>query len=130
MNTDELREARDKILAEHPALNANGYELFPPDRYSQRELMHELIRRDDVLPMIGASIAYLEAQPRISPGRAASRNSYELKHTVEKLGDPSYVYSGALIAAALIMGIPIKVFPDNPNPAIGVTKIKAKRIRS
>lgn len=48
-------------------------------------------------------------------------SSYYLKHVVEKLGG-KYVSNGALIAAALHLGIPTKFFSDSPNINVAISK--------
>jgi len=50
-----------------------------------------------------------------------SPSSYNLKHRAEySTGD--YICNGAMIAAALYLGVPMKAFDDSPNPGIGVSK--------
>jgi hypothetical protein len=46
--------------------------------------------------------------------------SYNLKHRAERAtGD--YFCNGAMIAAALYLRVPVKIFDDTPNPGIGVS---------
>lgn len=45
--------------------------------------------------------------------------SYGLKHDGEHAGI-GYVTNGAIVAAAYLAGVPVRVHPDSPNPALGV----------
>jgi|WetSurMetagenome_2_1015567.scaffolds.fasta_scaffold27298_5 hypothetical protein len=46
-------------------------------------------------------------------------SSYAAKHMVERSGHP-YVSNGALIAAALLLGVDVRRQDDSPNPLIGI----------
>jgi hypothetical protein len=48
-------------------------------------------------------------------------SSYYLKHVVEKLAG-EYVSNGSLIAAAIHLKIPMKLYPDSPNVNIAISK--------
>jgi len=48
-------------------------------------------------------------------------SSYYLKHVVEKLAGGS-ISNGALIAAAIYLGVPIKYFSPSPNVNVAISK--------
>lgn len=56
---------------------------------------------------------------------SGQRTSYGYKHDVEEWsrsrGSPIHVYNGALIAAALGLGMRVKVYPGSPNVAINIS---------
>jgi hypothetical protein len=55
--------------------------------------------------------------------------SYGLKHYVEKCVS-SYISNGAVIVAALKLGIPVKPIPGSPNCLIGLSKAKERARRT
>jgi hypothetical protein len=61
---------------------------------------------------------WLAVVPRVKHPR---RSSYELKHVMERLTG-QYVTNGAFIAAALLLGIPVRRDPDSPNPFVGIAR--------
>ncbi len=48
-------------------------------------------------------------------------NSYYLKHVVERLAG-EYVSNGSLIAAAIHLKIPLRLYPDWPNALIAISR--------
>lgn len=67
------------------------------------------------------SVEWLRQCRTTKAATQSSPSSYNLKHRAEDVtGD--YICNGAMIAAALYLGVPVKAFPDSPNPGIGVSK--------
>ncbi|GLW58127.1 hypothetical protein [Kitasatospora phosalacinea] len=105
----------DAVLDANPLLNANGY--GKPNGYSYdtaagREQLRGLLEE------VQHCVKYLHSQAWQSRLSSRSLNSYNLKHLAENWGDFGYVCNGAMIAAALIVGIRIRL--DSLNPTIGI----------
>lgn len=66
------------------------------------------------------SVEWLSQCETTKTVRPQSPSSYNLKHRAEKAtGD--YISNGALIAAALHLGITVKGSDETPNPGIGIS---------
>jgi hypothetical protein len=103
-----------------PRFGANG--LHPGQRNEPSP-----IRPDQV----ATAMAFLQM---LRPTQRAYVSSYSLKHAAEnwgcKVGLCSYVSNGALILAALMLGLIVRPYDGwlNPNAAIGVSKRDFRRI--
>lgn len=110
----------DAVLDKHPHLNDNGY--GRPRGYDyDTDAGHKRLR--GLLDQVQHCAAYLRSQPWQTRLTARSMSSYGLKHAAERWGEFGYVCNGAMIAAALILGVPIKL--DGLNPQIGVTRARS-----
>lgn len=121
MDTASIQTALGKVIDRNPKLSDNGwdYNRFTTLKDFNLKADREQLRRSVV--MVEGAMAYLRTLPRLSAHSCKWRNSYELKHTAEQEWPTgSYITNGALIAAALILGIDIKVSPASPNPLIAV----------
>jgi len=109
------QERLDAVLDEYPALNANGYGSprgYDYDTVAGRERLRELLGE------VRHCVAWLATQKWQKRLSKRSASSYALKHAAERVGEVGYVCNGALIAAALIVGVPIRL--DDLNPRIGI----------
>ena len=86
------------------------------------------IRPDEV----AAAMAFLHM---FKPTQRAYISSYTLKHAAENWGRTvglrAYVSNGALILAALLLGLVVRPYDNdglNPNAAIGVSRADFRRI--
>lgn len=115
MNADEITTALEAVMIKYPQLHCHGYGWMPGiDLEEGRRCLR------DQVDEIAIALPYLENLPRLKPGSARGRSSYSLKHRAEKTVQHGYVSNGALIAAALILDIPIRITAGNPNPVISV----------
>ncbi|KDN80480.1 hypothetical protein [Kitasatospora cheerisanensis] len=106
----------DAVLDAHPLLNANGYGRpigYSYDTAAGREQLRGLLGE------VQHCADYLHSRPWQTRLSSHSLHSYNLKHSAENWGDFGYVSNGAMIAAALIVRIPIRL--DDLNPTIGIT---------
>jgi hypothetical protein len=94
-------------------------------------------RERDGIPAteIATAGAYLRLlTPRKTVPRGGVLSSYGLKHHAEDWGRANgmapYVSNGALIAAAVALGLPVRTggSADNPNVAVGVRAADVERI--
>ncbi|MFU8853026.1 YozE family protein [Micromonospora sp. SL1-18] len=111
-----------KVLEDHPKLSAEGYD--HPDVRQPDKLVgsrDNLTRRLDEVQAAYDWITTLR-RVRITRGTASS---YGLKHEGERAGI-RYVTNGAMIAAAYLAGVTVKVVPGDPNPKLGVTTARRK----
>lgn len=126
------REHLAALLDEHPTLSCWGYSRTAGDwrsigRGVQRPQGQEWERaRVSLLEEVEAvqrCVDWLTSVPWTEAVYSRSPSSYRLKHVVENIhhdqGDPHYIPNGAMIAAALLCGTPIKL--DDHNPGIGVS---------
>jgi hypothetical protein len=116
----ENRRERSEPLR-FPRFGANG--LYPGRRREPSP-----IQPDQVL----TAMAFLRM---FTPTKRAYCSSYTLKHAAEnwggKLGLCSYVSNGALILAALMLGLVVRPYDCwgvNPNAGIGISKRDFRRI--
>ncbi|MGD6743006.1 hypothetical protein ACOKM3_14310 [Streptomyces sp. BH106] len=114
MPTAITQEALDAVLDAHPKLNDNGYGAARGYDYDT-EAGHQRLR--GLLGEVQQCADWLHAQPWQSRLTSRSITSYGAKHAVERAG-ADYVCNGALIAAALILDMPIKL--EGLNPRIGI----------
>jgi hypothetical protein len=92
-------------------------------------------RRNDPSPIrpeeVATAMAFLQM---LKPTQRAYVSSYTLKHAAEnwgrKVGLCAYVSNGALILAALMLGLIVRPYDGwlNPNAAIGVSRADFGRI--
>jgi hypothetical protein len=83
---------------------------------------------------VATAAAFLRLLTPTSSATDRSPNSYTLKHDAERWGRANgmrpYVTNGALIAAAVALGYPIRHFGNgSPNVAVGVGLRAWRRIR-
>jgi hypothetical protein len=116
----EISRERSEPLR-FPRFGANG--LYPAPRSEPSP-----IRPDQVW----TAMAFLRM---FTPTKRAHFSSYFLKHAAEnwgcKVGLCSYVSNGALILAALMLGLVVKPYDCcgvNPNAGIGISKRAFRRI--
>jgi hypothetical protein len=125
---EQLAEAHEAIAVarkRYPTLVPNGfaqprhilgYDDRPGDKHDPRE--------------VATAIAYLG---RCARTRSANYNSYGLKHGAEDWGDRNdmspYVSNGALIVAAVYLGLKVVPDPGTPNAAIGVSSRSVEWLR-
>ena len=111
----EAETAIAAVMAKHPTLTAQGFERPGSEDFDSH--------RADLLHPNG--VAYFEnarAWLSVVPARAAPNqecDSYLLKHVVEHWCG-TYVSNGALIAAALHLGLAVRQCPSFINAWIGV----------
>lgn len=97
-------------------------------RRPPKDVRSSPVRADE----IATAVAYL---CRFRPTKRGTYNSYFLKHEAERWalrnGMSAYVSNGALIAAALTLGLVIDEYlncwPTSPNAKIGISKRDFKR---
>ena len=105
------QEELSSLLAEHPNLNGQGYGRVRGEGadYLRAELDRDLVG-------IQACADWLSQWPTQTPTNRNSRSCYGLKHAVEDFYKgtirSNHVYTGSLIAAALIMELPVKFDGD------------------
>lgn len=105
MSPSELRAAVEDLQRLHPELTRGGYDGIPSPLN---------------LEAVAWCVDWLKDAPS---GKRATISSYALKHLAENLrgreqgGDP-YVGNGDLIAAAKLVGIPVKRTATGPNARI------------
>ena len=119
--TDELR----KIEAEYPHLSKTGFKDWHPmnerdyvsDRWAARYATRAALSSGDGPMQFARAIEWLR---KFKPRKTVSKeSSYALKHWAEReQGD--YVSNGALIAAALFLGLPVRHNFGTPNANIGI----------
>lgn len=124
LSIDDIRAALVQVMAEHPLLNYFGYGRGIGVCLTDLDTLREQLRSDYALSEIRIAVGYLEPLPRLGPHSRKWSSSYTLKHRAEDTVS-GYVSNGALIAAALILGIPIKTPVDSPNPLIAVPTLAA-----
>jgi hypothetical protein len=106
------------LLDQHPRLGIEGYD-------------HPHVRHPDALAVSRERLAASLDEVRTAHAwlhtlhgtrvTADSPSSYSLKKAGEHAHGLPYVTNGAMITAALLAGIPIKITPGDPNPRLGVT---------
>ncbi|MBM9622227.1 hypothetical protein ACFQ60_15290 [Streptomyces zhihengii] len=106
----------DQLMTAHPTLTSEGYgrsTLVPADKEPdlRADLASDLTSVQQAADWIG-ELGWTSATSDDSP------SSYHLKHVMEE-ATGRYVTNGALIAAALLVGVPVKL--DGLNPPIGVS---------
>lgn len=96
MDIYEAQFAFEAILAEHPDLDASGFECT-----DHKERIRFL--GSEFITQFRWAVAFIDDCRRVTSARTSS---YSLKHEAEGHG-PSYMSNGALIAAAAYRGIPV-----------------------
>ena len=105
-----------------PRFGANG--LYPGRRNEPSPIQPD---------QVATAMAFLQ---RLKPTQRGYISSYALKHAAENWGRDvgmcAYVSNGALILAALLLGLVVRPYDEdrylNPNAAIGVSKRDYRRI--
>lgn len=111
-----------QVLAEHPTLGANGYD--HPDCRQPDKRAVDRQRLTNGLDEVRAAYNWITTLRRARITRDTA-TSYGLKHEGERAGI-GYVTNGAMIAAAYLAGVTVKVRPGHCNPQLGVTTTPAK----
>jgi len=107
-----------RIMDDHPKLSAFGYD--HPDVRNPADLDRQRARLLGQLDDVQAAHAWLSTlYPE--PDEDQWSTSYTLKHDGERSGQLGYVMNGAMIAAALLAELPMRITPGHPNPFIGVS---------
>ncbi|MGW6535406.1 hypothetical protein ACWGBV_03585 [Streptomyces sp. NPDC055051] len=106
----------DQLMSDHPTLTCEGYgrsTLAPAGNEAELrgDLGSDLTSVQEAATWI-AELGWTSAVSDDSP------SSYHLKHVMED-ATGRYVTNGAFIAAALLVGVPVKL--NGLNPAIGVS---------
>jgi hypothetical protein len=118
-STDDHPRQTPKAPREFPGLCEFG--LRPPPRSAPTA-----VRADQV----ATAMAYLR---QFRPIKKGSYSSYHLKHLAENWGNKNglsfYISNGALITAALLLGLVIQPFRSlSPNAKIGISKRDYKKL--
>lgn len=103
-----------RVMDAHPMLCNFGYGKSSGARFN-----HDADRAAlaDNLDQVRTAYAWLRT---LHPaGDRPWPTSYGLKHDGERAGI-GYVTNGAMIAAAYLAGVPVRIHPDSPNPGLGV----------
>ncbi len=103
-----------RVMDAHPMLCNYGY-----GKYSAADFDHAADRAAlaDNLEQVRTAHAWLRTL--YPAGDRPWPTSYGLKHDGERAGI-GYVTNGAMIAAAYLARVPVRVHPGSPNPALGV----------
>ncbi|MFG3710850.1 hypothetical protein [Micromonospora sp. NPDC047730] len=105
----------DRILNEHPTLGEYGYNHPDADTAEELDISRRRLRRQ-VADIQSAYDWLLTLHPL--PDGGLWPTSYSLKHDGERSGKIGYVTNGAMIVAALLAQLPMRL--DPPNPAVRV----------
>ena len=121
---DITAETIAAVIADHPTLTVGGYwtrffESCTPDGFP---MDRALLTEPETVEQVRLCAAWLAGQ-RWSKGIGVkSPSSYGVKHRVEEWAG-RYIYNGAAIVAALILGVPVRPPGwDRPNPALGIVR--------
>lgn len=116
----EVSSANSEPRCRFPRFGANG--LHPGRRSKPSPIQPD---------QVTTAMAFLRM---FTPTKRAYYSSYYLKHAAENWGSQvglsAYVSNGALILAALMLGLVVKPYHGwlNPNAAIGISKRDFRRI--
>jgi hypothetical protein len=123
----EIEWAR-MVRAQHPELTSYGFGTPSPyeNQWRGRLSMQQL-------EMVVACRRWLEAVGWRSTADASCPGSYQLKHWVEKWpehpGRSRYVQEGALLLAALGLGVPLQRYVCGWGACVGVSRLGLRRVR-
>lgn len=125
-NRSDPMKTLQTVLQENPELSSNGFRHKDIDEEEFQSMRQQLANKQDC--GFDAALAFLDGVERrqaMTPGRG----SYGLKHLAEK-HQGVYISNGAMIAALLVAGIPIRRICKSPNVEFAITKrwLKKKRI--
>lgn len=115
-----------KVIEEEPSLTSSGVNsLFTimsfgkiPLEEAKEQLKHE---RESFLLHFNEFEICCNWLSKFKKVKTPQYSSYYLKHVVEKLAG-EYISNGALIAAALHLGLPTKFYHDSPNINVAISK--------
>jgi hypothetical protein len=107
-------EELTRIADENPDLAITGWRNSDYTAQNFEEYRAGLFKAVD---QYRAAKRFLHVAPRCPADKGDS--SYSLKHIAEDFCE-TYIGNGALIAAALAIGLEVKRFPDSPNCRINV----------
>ena len=128
--TYDLTEAREALLfalETEPDLILNGYPYAyrADEKFKRLQYIHENraeMFKDFSLEQIATALAWIDVTPKT---KTPNHNSYAAKHAAERWGRENglcpYVANGALIAAAIYRGVPVKRLFGSPNAMLGLT---------
>jgi hypothetical protein len=117
MTEADLTKALLDVMQRYPDLTIDG--LGGDHRPNLEQRRADLIAAHD---QFERAVSWLQLVPKVQEPR---RSSYYLKHAAQRwAGD--YVSNGALTAAAVHLGFPIKRAPSQINCAIGVSTLERR----
>lgn len=118
INLEEAVRAIEVARAKEPRLRNGGFS-DTPDKPE-----HEMRSAE-----VATAIAFL---CRCRPTKTTSLSSYGLKHAAERWGEANgaepYVSNGALIAAALYLGLRVKLYNASLNAMIEVNRVDVQEL--
>jgi hypothetical protein len=107
-----------EVLKKTPDLSANGIRTSRVTDPEFAEWRSDL--ENNCYSQVAAALRFLEGVDT-SRTMAPMRSSYGLKHTAES-HQFGYICNGAMIAALLMAGVPVRRMPSSPNAQIGIKK--------
>ena len=112
-----------QVQEQYPHLSKTGFEDWHPMKpagvWIKRYAMRDSLTSDDGEEQFAAAVRWLQARrPRKTVNPKAS--SYGIKHIAEN-SEGRYISNGALIAAALAIGLTVAQIFGTPNARIGVS---------
>jgi hypothetical protein len=87
---------------------------IPPERHAVNR--HRLL---NAAAEVDAAVAWLDAVPRTRTVGSRAVSSYFWKHVAERSAG-RYMSNGAFLAAALMLGFPVKRIAGSPNALVGI----------
>lgn len=106
------------VMDANPQLSEFGY--VPPRPLGDFNLKKARAGLRKRIDEVRHAYDYLLTLPSTTKVTRSSPSSYGLKHLAEHTAPDGYITNGALIAAAFILDLPVRVYPGSPNLAIGV----------
>jgi hypothetical protein len=115
------------VASRHPDLTSAGWQEEPPAPLSWLRATG-----GNFYEQVASAIIFLQRCETIAKATTANYGSYSIKHVVErwarKNGLPGYCGNGALVFAALIMGVPVKRDGKSTNCGIGISSKAMKAL--